>query len=103
MKNLSFELQRMIDMMKLHEQDVPNNLFDDIINGDLSKVKEFLLSNQEFTTKLQNFFKVSNSEELQKKLAFPNKTEIMKIMQKMNDSKDSEGYKFLDSILKNQK
>jgi hypothetical protein len=102
MSKLNFEILRMIDMMKLQEQNVSENLFDEIISGDLSKVKEFLLSNVEFSNKLQNLFSVTNSDDLIKKLSYPNKTEVMRIMQKLNDSKDIEGYKFLDSILKNQ-
>lgn len=102
MSKLNFEILRMIDMMKLQEQNVSENLFDEILSGDLSKVKEFLLSNVQFSNKLQNLFSVSNSDDLIKKLSYPNKTEVMRIMQKLNDLKDVEAYKFLDSILKNQ-
>jgi hypothetical protein len=101
MNNLNNSLSRIKELMDIREQMNGSSQYDQIIQGDLSSLKEFLLSNSEFSSKLMNLLNTNNMDELLKKLQYPNKTSIMKIMYSLNQNKDIETYKFLDSILKN--
>ena len=100
MNNLHNSLLRMKELMSIREEMSGSSQYDQIVQGDLSVLKEFLLSNNDFSSKLMNLFDVNNMDDLLKKLQYPNKTSLMKVMYSLNQNKDLETYKFLDSILK---
>lgn len=100
MNNLHNSLLRMKELMSIREEMSGSSQYDQIVQGDLSVLKEFLLSNNDFSSKLMNLFDVNNMNDLLKKLQYPNKTSLMKVMYSLNQNKDLETYKFLDSILK---
>jgi hypothetical protein len=100
MNDLYNSLLRMKELMSIREEMTGSSQYDQIVQGDLSVLKEFLLSNNDFSSKLMGLLDVNNMDDLLKKLQYPNKTSIMKVMYSLNQNKDLETYKFLDSILK---
>jgi hypothetical protein len=101
MNKFDISLYRIKELMNIKEEIIGQSDYEKIIQGDLSLLKQFLSTNNDFTNKLMQLMSVSNKEELLKKLEFPNKTSIMKIMQKLSQGKDMETYKFLESVMKN--
>lgn len=101
MNKFDISLHRMKELMNIKEEIIGQSDYEKIIQGDLSSLKQFLSTNNDFTSKLMQLINASSKEDLLKKLEFPNKTSIMKIMQKLSQNKDMETYKFLDSIMKN--
>lgn len=101
MNKFDISLYRIKELMNIKEEIINQSEYEKIIQGDLSSLKQFLSTNNDFTDKLIQLMNVSNKEELLKKLEFPNKTSIMKIMQQLSQDKDMETYKFLDSVMKN--
>jgi uncharacterized protein YjgD (DUF1641 family) len=101
MNKFDISLYRIKELMNIKEEIINQSEYEKIIQGDLSSLKQFLSTNNDFTGKLIQLMNVSNKEELLKKLEFPNKTSIMKIMQQLSQDKDMETYKFLDSVMKN--
>lgn len=90
----------MKELMSIREEMSGSSQYDQIVQGDLSVLKEFLSSNNDFSSKLMNLLDVNNMDDLLKKLQYPNKTSLMKVMYSLNQNKDLQTYKFLDSILK---
>lgn len=101
MNKFDISLYRIKELMNIKEEIINQSEYEKIIQGDLSSLKQFLSTNNDFTDKLIQLMNVSNKEELLNKLEFPNKTSIMKIMQQLSQDKDMETYKFLDSVMKN--
>lgn len=101
MNKFDISLYRIKELMNIKEEIINQSEYEKIIQGDLSSLKQFLSTNNDFTDKLIQLMNVSNKEDLLKKLEFPNKTSIMKIMQQLSQDKDMETYKFLDSVMKN--
>lgn len=101
MNKFDISLYRIKELMNIKEEIINQSEYEKIIQGDLSSLKQFLSTNNDFTGKLIQLMNVSNKEDLLKKLEFPNKTSIMKIMQQLSQDKDMETYKFLDSVMKN--
>ena len=101
MNKFDISLYRIKELMNIKEEIINQSEYEKIIQGDLSSLKQFLSTNNDFTGKLIQLMNVSNKEDLLNKLEFPNKTSIMKIMQQLSQDKDMETYKFLDSVMKN--
>ena len=98
--NLQENINRLKMLMDLKEQISNEEIFNQIENGDFSKLKEYLSINSVLRDKLNQLFLSSTIEDLYSKLTKSNKTVILRGMQIANQNKDKFTFDFLDKILK---